>query len=226
MKSGENEQMPLDETTRKLISEYVEKTLPTDKWYDETFDFIDNEDLRLRLKIEFSNVRKIYKLFEAIKAEGDMLEAEIRVQILMYASIYEAVIHYLLFDKFESDLEVQNILYHTIPKKYSISKISLEKLKKELIHDGKEIVPMYYDRCKKDITSIRFDDKCKAAHKMGIITSTLKDELIKIYELRNCLHIHAELRKGVDYDLEMSRTAYRRMKLFISQVKEYCDKEK
>lgn len=218
--------MPLDENTRKLIYEYVEKTLPTDKWYEETFDFIDNEDLRSRLKIEFSNVRKIYKLFEAIKAEDAMLEAEIRVQILMYASIYEAVIHYLLFDKFENDLEVQNILYHTIPKKYSISKISLEKLKKELIHDGKEIVPMYYDRCKKDITSIRFDDKCKTAHKMGIISSTLKDELIKIYELRNCLHIHAELRKGIDYDLEMSRIAYRRMKLFISQVKEYCAKEK
>ena len=45
------------------------------------------------------------------------------------------------------------------------------------------------------------------------------EDLIKIYELRNAIHIHAELKKEIEYHLYMSKLAYKRMRPFIDQVK-------
>lgn len=195
--------------------------MPSDEWYDREFDFILDDTIKKRIIKEFRNTRKIYKFFEGMQSSDEFLEAEVRVQILMYASIYEAMIHYLLLDRLQDHDEVKKLLKHTIPKKISIPSEKKEKLERELMHNGHEIVPMYYEESTKDITSIRFDDKCKTACSIGLINNSLAEELIKIYELRNCLHIHAEIRKGVEYELEMSKIAYKRMQLFREQVKKY-----
>ena len=34
------------------------------------------------------------------------------------------------------------------------------------------------------------------------------DELIRIYEVRNAIHLHAELKKEIDYHLALSKIAY------------------
>ena len=74
---------------------------------------------------------------------------------------------------------------------------------------------------------MRFDDKCKTACKLGLIYPYEKDgmvvdlptEIIEIYGYRNCIHLIAEKRKGITYELELSKKAYRRMRPFIDQVK-------
>ena len=48
----------------------------------------------------------------------------------------------------------------------------------------------------------------------------LASEIIEIYSYRNGIHIIAERRKGINYELELSRKAYRRMRPFIDQLKE------
>lgn len=48
----------------------------------------------------------------------------------------------------------------------------------------------------------------------------LPSEIIEIYSYRNGIHIIAEKRKGINYELELSRKAYRRMRPFIDQLKE------
>lgn len=211
--------MPFLGKEKEYVINYCTNHLPNDEWFNETFSFIDDNALKERLVIEFKNVRFMYKLFEGIEATDELLLAEVRLQILMYASIYEAVIHYLLFEIFQEHEIVKRLTVHTIPKKISIPLNQLNVLKKDLQHDGKEIIPFYYTECKKEITSVRFDDKCKAACKLNIIESKLCDELINIYEIRNGLHMHAEIRKQIEYELETSRIAYRRMKLFIEQIK-------
>ena len=45
-------------------------------------------------------------------------------------------------------------------------------------------------------------------------------ELIELYSYRNGIHIMAEQRKGISYELELSKKAYRRMKPFIDQIKD------
>lgn len=48
----------------------------------------------------------------------------------------------------------------------------------------------------------------------------LTSEIIEIYSYRNGIHIIAERRKGINYELELSRKAYRRMEPFLEQIKE------
>ena len=216
--------MPFDEQTKNTIEHYINLIIPNDEWYEKEFDFILDDVIKKRIIKEFRNARKIYKFFEGMQSKDEFLEAEVRVQILMYASIYEAMIHYLLFDRLKDNEEVKKLLIHTIPKKISIPLNKKEKLQRELLHNGRIIIPMYYEESPKDITSVRFDEKCATACKIGLITDKLKKELIRIYELRNCLHMHAELRKGIEYELEMSLIAYRRMQPFREQVKKFFNK--
>lgn len=211
--------MPFNDENKEYVIQYCKNHLPTDEWLYENFDFIKDDNLRDRVIIEFKNVRFMYKLFEGINAKDELLLAEVRLQVLMYASIYEAIIHYLLFDVFQDDENVKKLKVHTIPKRIDIPTEKRNKLKKELTHNEKEIVTFYYEEAKKEITAIRFDDKCKIAEKIGLIDSKLCLELIKIYEIRNGLHMHAEIRKQIEYELEISRIAYRRMKPFVEQIK-------
>lgn len=214
--------MPFSEDIKMNIEHYINLILPPEEWYLENYSFIEDETLRNRIITEFKNARRVYKFFEGMQATEDFKCAEIRIQLLMYASIYEAIVHYLLFDKYKNAPEVVELVKCETYKKIDIPSVEKEKLKKSLFHNGKDIIPMFKEKSKKDISKIRFDDKCHTACKMGIITEKLCDELIKIYELRNCLHIHAEIKKDVEYELEMSRTAYRRMQVFREQVQKYC----
>jgi hypothetical protein len=48
---------------------------------------------------------------------------------------------------------------------------------------------------------------------------------MEIYAYRNGIHIIAERRKGINYELELSKKAYRRMRPFIDQIKEQLSKD-
>ena len=70
--------------------------------------------------------------------------------------------------------------------------------------------------------------KCKTAERLGLIhkfvsaagiTIDLPSELIEIYSYRNGIHIIAEQRKGINYELALSKKAYCRMRPFIDQLK-------
>ncbi|WAG12385.1 hypothetical protein NRZ32_04400 [Aeromonas dhakensis] len=101
----------------------------------------------------------------------------------------------------------------------SIPAEKLEQLKSALEHDSKDIIPTYESIGKTDVTKVRFDKKADCAFQLGLIDEWLKDYLVEIYEARNAIHIHAEIRKSLDYQLELSRNAYRRMRPFIDQIK-------
>src|SRR5699024_3447096 len=112
---------------------------------------------------------------------------------------------------------------------------------KLLFHDGKTIIPYFETLQKRDITKVRFDEKCIAAFQLGILTGipeqndstadilpdikqiagmpTFCAELIRIYEVRNAIHLHAELKKEIDYHLALSKIAYRRMQPFLNQIR-------
>lgn len=71
---------------------------------------------------------------------------------------------------------------------------------------------------KTEESKIRFDAKATVIYRLGLINEKLKNELIQFYEYRNAIHIHAEIKKDIEYELEMARTAYRRFQIFREQV--------
>lgn len=232
--------MPFEKDIQKYIYEYCDNHLADEIWIENEFNFIKNDELRNRIKIEYKNARYMYKIFEGLEAKNELLLAEVRLQILMYASIYETVLHYIIFDEYyKDDKHTKEVLIQNTLKEYSIPQKSLNKISKELHHDEKDIIPCYRTTVKRDITKIRFDEKCLLAKKIGILKDIelsmpklderigkkvtkmyLCDDLISIYEIRNAIHIHAELKKEIEYHLYMSKLAYRRMRPFIDQIKE------
>ncbi|MCI8956144.1 MAG: hypothetical protein HFG29_04025 [Eubacterium sp.] len=221
--------MAFSEKLKKEIETYCTNHLPPDSWYENEFSFILDIELKKRIIAEFKAIRFAYKLYEGIEASDENLMFEVRNQILAYASIYEAVIENVLNTYYSNTDEFNSLIHHTIPIKISIPQNKQNILQDTLSHDGKVIVPFYYARKEKEKPQIRFDDKCRTAEKLGLIHDffdadgkevDLTSEIIEIYSYRNGIHIIAEKRKGINYELELSRKAYRRMRPFIDQLKE------
>ena len=185
--------MPFDIEIKKQIYDYCDNHLADESWYLSQFDFI-----------------------------------EIRTQILSYATIYEAVIQDVLYNYYSETAEFKKMKTHVIPIRIDIPSHKYKALSKELEHDSKIIVPFYFGEKNKDDVSIRFDEKCNTAEKLGIIHMfqnekgekvNLPEEIIEIYSYRNGIHLVAEQRKGIQYELNLSKIAYWRMRPFIDQVK-------
>lgn len=203
------------------INEYIYGHLPKEEWYNENFyPFIKNVELRERLIVEFKNARVIYKIFEGLQAKGELQLAQIKTQVIMYVSIQEAVINYILFEVFNDKEEVKDLLSREQFTQIMIPRCNLEKLKKELTHCEKEIFTCFKEIKQIDKTKIRYDRKVEACYKLKLIDQKLKDDLIELYKYRNTVHLEAELKKNLNYNLEMGQLAYRRVEGLSIQLKE------
>lgn len=226
--------MAFSEELKNEIEHYCNNHLATNSWYENEFSFIHDIELRNRIIAEFKAIRFAYKLYEGIEATDENLMFEVRNQILAYASIYEAVISKVLELYYSDTTEYDSLIHHNIPIKISIPEDKKRILQDALSHDGKIIVPFYYARRKKEEPQIRFDDKCRTAESIGLIHKfvnedgievDLPSEIIEIYSYRNGIHIIAEQRKRINYELDLSKKAYRRMRPFIDQIKEKLVKD-
>ena len=210
--------MSFDPAIKEVIYSYVRAHLPDDTWYDQYFDFVTDAELRVRLAEEFKAARAVYKLFRGIDAQDWLQRAQVRIQILQYASIYEAVIHHILFDRLGTSDEVRRLVeFHRLVR-ISIPEHKQIALNKDFAHDGKVIIPTYQGTGRTDVTKVRFDNKANCAVDLGLIDQDLCRDLIEIYEARNAVHLHAELRKNLSYEIDMARTAYRRLEPFRFQL--------
>lgn len=226
--------MPFSTVTKEEIYDYCNKHLPSEKWYKEQFEFIEDGTLRKRIIEEFKSTRFAYKFYEGIGATDENFIFEVRHQIFSYASIYEAIIHYVLYNYYNDTEELQEIRYHTVPTRKSYSQRQMMEVRKILNSRDKEIYIYHMQKRKKEDTQVRFDDKCRTAVALGLIKSfknnqgkeiDLPSEIIKIYEYRNAIHLIAERRKAIDYELKLSKKAYRRMKPFLKQIKDRLKKD-
>lgn len=214
--------------------DYCNNHLADENWYEREFEFIEDQAFRKRLVEEFRGVRFAYKLYEGIDARDENLLFEVRHQILAYASIYEAVIHSVLYNYYQDTQEFHDMQYHLAPAKISIPEVQKTQLKTLLTHNGEEIMIYHMQERKKDESQVRFDDKCNTAKKLGLLKPIelkngdildLPSEIIEIYGYRNAIHIVAEQRKGIEYEIDLSKKAYRRMRPFIAQIKTGLQKD-
>jgi hypothetical protein len=152
-----------------------------------------------------------------LAVQGELLVAQVRLQVLQYASIHEAVLHHLLFDLLSDTPQVRRLMSFKALKKYSVPP-EIEDELKTIFHDGRQIVPAYYGENRIGAAKVRFDDKATCARDVGLIDDGMCGDLIKIYETRNSIHLHAEIRKGIQWGLDLSVTAYRRHQPFRDQI--------
>ena len=209
--------MAFTEQVRQAVEEYVENHLPDDQFYQQYFWFISDESLRERLEEEFRSARYIYKMLEGMQAKEWLLTAQVRVQILMYASIYEAVIHHVLLQEYATSSEVESLVSYEHRKPINISGEIRSKIQTKYAPTGS--ISVYETETKKmDERKIVFEDKAEAALSLGLINQKIKDVVCRVYSLRNAIHLHAEIRRGIEYEIEAAKDAYWHLQGFCQQI--------
>ena len=216
--------MPFTEPIKTAINDYVEKYTGDPKFYSEYFWFISDVDLRIRLEEEFKSARYVYKLLEGMQAKDWLLNAEIRIQILLYASIYEAVLHHVLLQDYASSDVVKNITTYEARKRINISRVIEQKIIDSYSPTG-DVVVYQTESAVVDERKIVFEDKAKAALDLGLVDQSIYDVIVNIYSLRNAIHLHAELRRNIAYEIETAKDAYWHLQGFCRRIAEKMSKD-
>lgn len=209
--------MAFSDSIRKAVVDYVERDLPNDNFYEHYFWFISDVDLRERLEEEFRSARYIYKLLEGLQAKDWLLTSQVKVQILLYASIYEAVLHHVLLQEYATSPEVMTLTSYEHRRPINIS--SDIWLKIQNAYKPKGPISVYETETKRiDERKIIFEDKAEAARLLGLIDQKVKDVVCNVYSLRNAIHLHAELRRGIAYEIETAKDAYWHLQGFCQKI--------
>ena len=69
--------------------------------------------------------------------------------------------------------------------------------------------------------SIKSDDKVNAAVKIGFVDEDLGEEIKSFYKLRNAIHLETAVKKDIQYALDQSLLAYRRMEPFANGIRTF-----
>lgn len=84
--------------------------------------------------------RYLYKLLEGVHLDEQWaVSAQARLQVLQYASIYEACLHHVLFELSRHDPRVQQLGKYTSLKPYDVPPGKFKSFE----HDGRQIVAAY-----------------------------------------------------------------------------------
>lgn len=112
--------MPFEDKITDYIYNYCNNHLPEEGWYQNELDFIEDDKLRTRLIQEFKSIRFAYKLYEGIQASEENHIFQIRYQIFAYASLYEAILDYVIKNYYLDDENIKKIHYICILKRFDI----------------------------------------------------------------------------------------------------------
>jgi hypothetical protein len=189
--------MPFSESLAQEVDKYARSDLSGGlDWHISQFSFLaDDSRLQQRVGEEFFTARCLYKLLERVHLDDPWaVSAQARLQVLQYASIYEACLHHVLFKILQNNPRVQELGKYTSLKLYDVPTSKF----KSFMHDSRQILAAYRAGSKAEISKIRFDDKVDTGVDLGIITASLGEDLKNIYEARNSIHIHAELKKNLE----------------------------
>ncbi len=206
--------MPLNETLRNAIHTYCKQDLPGGlQWHIDQFSFISDEELRSRLGRAFYSARYVAKLMEALQAAGDEIHPFVKFQILQYASIYEAVISYLLWNRYALHKEVKTLLTHKAYKP-----VSALGNQTKMKYAEEELFTCVYRDNKTQRKDIPFKNKVDCGVRIGFIDEAYAEDIKHIYELRNLAHIETEAEKQIEVELAQAKKGYWRIKPFLEKI--------
>lgn len=218
--------MPFDRPVREAVDSYARADLDGDlDQHIAKFDFLgDDPDLQQRVGEEYFTARYLYKLWEGLRVDESWANrAQVQLQVQQYASIYEACIHHVLFTECADEPVVKELLELQILRRRSVSPKLSEQLANLPTEDGRTVTAAITSVIKLEASRVRFERKADASVQLGILQPELAAELKAFYSARNMIHIHAEMRKGADWEWQMdfARSAYRRLEPFCEQIREW-----
>ena len=144
----------------------------------------------------------------------------VKFQILQYASIYEAVISYMLWNKLEGHEEVIKLGTHKSYKPVSAFG-SLVNIK----YGEEKLFTCVYRDGKTPRNSIPFHDKVDCSVRIGFVEKRFAEDIKNVYKIRNLAHLEAEASKKIEVEIEHAKLGYLRIQPFLEKINEYIHEE-
>ncbi|MDH0137703.1 hypothetical protein N7331_04835 [Aeromonas caviae] len=216
--------MPLKKDLRQQVVDYILRDIAPGKsqgqksmdWFLERFSFVENSILKKHLAEAFYQARFNEKTREALGLRKDFNNIFIKTQILLYASIYEALIDYAL-EKKKSEQAVANLL-----KKVFYSPVNALSSSAELTFKEGQTTQILYT-CKKNsrtqtLKEIQFKDRLAAAIAIGFVEAKNQQDIEALYTSRNKIHILAAAADDFKPDGQQSSKAFQNLFYFLQHA--------
>lgn len=219
--------MPLTKSLRDPVIEYILRDLAPGKtlaqkpmdWFLAHFAFIDNATLQKHLAESFYQARLNEKTREALGLKKDFNNVFVKTQIILYASIYEALIDYAL-EKKKTSPEVTALLKQEFFSPVQALSGAAELTFTESGSTHKLVT------CKKktrtqQLKEIQFKDRLTTAIAIGFVDVANQPELEALYTSRNKIHILAAASDDFKPDGQQSSKAFQNLFAFLTRAKAF-----
>jgi hypothetical protein len=225
--------MPLEHHTRQAVIEYVLRDLVPDRywngkpfdWFLWKFSFVVDPTLRKHLAEAFYQARMAEKLRAALGLKSGFNNTFIKTQVILYASIYEAVIDWLL-EGHVSAPEVQALIRQEFyqPANEALGKNT--RLTIASTEGGEEpLIPCRKKSRNQKLKEIQFKERLKAAVTLKLVPTDLEIVIDRLYTSRNRVHLVQAAAEDFAPDSQQTSEAFKNLSRFLkhaSQVKPYA----
>lgn len=192
------------------------------------FDFIDDDALKTRIAKELYVARYFCKLQFAFKPVWNQESFELfgclKLQIVQYGGIFEAIIVYFL----RKNIDHVAVRNKTKTPEYIHQEGALAKGVSIQQQDKKsgQIESLYLCKKKesyKNVELLRMEEKLEAAVEIGIISDQTKKSILNIYNLRNSVHIQKAAKNEIELEIDHCKNAFSTFWEFLEEIRKYLE---
>lgn len=216
--------MPLSKPLRQQVVDYILRDIAVGRsqgqnpmdWFIDRFAFVDNANLQNHLAEAFYQARLNEKIREALGLKKGFNNVFVKTQIVLYASIYEALIDYAL-EKNKTSPAVATLLKQEFFSPVSALSTTSELKFKDV--DGTHTI----FTCKKKVRTqqlkeVQFKYRLAAAISIGFVDAANQQELEALYTSRNKIHILAAAADNFRPDGQQSSRAFQNLFAFLEHA--------
>lgn len=156
------------------------------------FGFIEDNPLKIKLVKSYKEAVFVKKLIAKMSINNTDAHPLNEIQILHYASIYEALIDYVLEKYYPNEVK-------TLLKKPIMFKEADVCKSVEIKKDSEKLYLCRMIANDKKLYKVKFEDRVKKSIELGMVDSQIKVELTQLYDYRNHIHILKASLNGHNY---------------------------
>lgn len=186
-------------------------------WFISLFSFLNDEKLERHLGEEFYQTRFATAVMEALSLKSGKNKGFIKLQIVAYASICEAILNYTIEKFFIEEFGTRYAEHKLVQIKGALS------TKTSLLYDNEEVCICKYKNDKANPSWASNPSKAEFAKEKGILSPEVADKYCQLYDLRNNAHLLKAIKADYFPKPKEAADAYKLVFAFIAEVKSFYE---
>lgn len=202
------------------------------QWFVDQFEFLGDPKLAKHLGEAFYQARFAYGLKEALNLSKAKYYGLVKLQILLYVPICEAMLDHMIKKYLHSDQDYEELItykeYKDRDNLTSEELVLIWRPKNDNNAPQNSVKDQDVHLCsvvkgKGDVRFVSSDRKADLACKKGLISNATKEKYLEMYDIRNNVHIMRAYWTDYIPKAKGAADAYGLVWNFITELKQYCE---